>query len=75
MAATKNINFPLNDVQMMLLKLFSKSNTTKDTEAIRQLLLDYYNKALQTELDNVIAKKDITRLDYDKVLNQQQRTK
>jgi len=75
MAAIKNINFPLNDVQIMLLKLFSQPTTAKDTEAIRQLLLDYYNKALQAELDNVIAEKDITRADYDKVLNQQQRTK
>ena len=74
MATTKNISFPLNEVQMMLLKLFSGPNNTKDTEAIRQLLLDYYNKALQDELENVIAKKDITRADYNKVLTQQQRT-
>ena len=75
MANSKNINFPLNDVQIMLLKIFSKPTTTKDTEAICQLLLDYYNKALQEELDEVIADKNITRADYDKVLNQQHRTK
>ncbi|MEM1119522.1 MAG: hypothetical protein AAGJ18_03695 [Bacteroidota bacterium] len=75
MAAINNISYPLNDVQMMLLKLFSKSNNAKDTEAIRQLLLDYYNKALQAELDMVIEEKGISRADYDKVLNEQQRTK
>ena len=74
-AAIKNINAPLNETQLMLLKLFSRPNTTKDTEAIRQLLLDYYHKALQAELDSVIEEKGITRTDYDKVLNQQQRTK
>jgi len=75
MAATKNINAPLNDIQLMLLKLFSRPTTPKDMDAIRKLLLDYYNKALQAELDNVIEEKSITRADYDKVLNQQQRTK
>jgi len=75
MAVTKNINAPLNDIQIMLLKLFSRPTTPKDMDAIRQLLLDYYNKTLQAELDNVIEEKGITRADYDKVLNQQQRTK
>lgn len=75
MAVTKNINAPLNDIQVMLLKLFSRPTTPQDMDAIRQLLLDYYNKSLQAELDDVIEKKNITRADYDKVLNQQQRTK
>ena len=75
MAATKNINTPLNDIQLMLLKLFSRSSSSKDMEAIRHLLLDYYNKSLQAELDTVIEQKNITRADYDKVLNKQQRTK
>lgn len=70
MAATKNINTPLNDIQLMLLKLFSRSSS-KNMEAIRHLLLDYYNKSLQAELDTVIEQKNITRADYDKVLNQQ----
>lgn len=74
MADNKNINAPLSDIQLMLLKIFSRPTTAKDMDAIRQLLLDYYNKALQAELDNVIEKKGITRVDYDKVLNQQQRT-
>lgn len=43
--------------------------------AIIKKSLDYYNKALQEELDNIIEKKGISRADYDKVLNQQQRTK
>jgi len=62
MAATKNINAPLNDIQLMLLKLFSRPTTPKDMDAIRKLLLDYYNKALQAELDNVIEEKSIEKI-------------
>lgn len=75
MAAINKLNNPLNDVQLMLLKLFSRPTAKNDVEAIRKLLLDYYNQALQAELDKVITEKDITRNDFDEVLNQQQRTK
>lgn len=75
MAAIKTIESPLNEVQLMLLKLFSRPTATTDIEAIRELLLNYYDKALQEELDNVIEKKNITRLDFEKVLNKQQRSK
>lgn len=75
MAVNKNMNAPLSDIQIMLLKLFSRPSSAQDMDAIRKLLLDYYNKSLQAELDDVIEKKNITRADYDKVLNQQQRTK
>lgn len=66
---------PLNDVQLMLLRLFSRPVASNDLEAIRNMLLDYYNKALQSELDRVIEEKNITREDFDAVLNKQQRTK
>jgi len=62
---------PLNDVQLMLLRLFSRPVSTQDMDAIQNILLDYYNNALQKELDRVIEEKNITREDYDKILSNQ----
>jgi hypothetical protein len=62
---------PLNDVQLMLLRLFSRPVSPQDLNAIQNILLDYYNNALQKELDRVIEEKDITREDYEKVLSNQ----
>jgi hypothetical protein len=60
---------PLNDVQLMLLRLFSRPVSPQDLDAIQNILLDYYNNALQKELDRVIEEKDITREDYEKILS------
>jgi len=59
----------------MLLKLFSRPVPSNQLEEIREILLNYYETALQKELDSVIEKKKITRTDFDAVLNKQQRTK
>ena len=66
---------PLNDVQMMLLRLFSRPMPTQDLEAIREMLLTYYENALHREVERVIEQKGITREDFEAVLNKQQRTK
>lgn len=66
---------PLNEVQLMLLRLFSRPMPEQDIEAIRNMLLDYYETALHKELERVIAEKGITEIELDEVLNQQQRTK
>ena len=62
---------PLNDVQLMLLRLFSRPVSPQDLNAIQNILLDYYNNALQKELDRVIEEKNITREDYEKILSNQ----
>lgn len=66
---------PLNDVQLMLLRLFSRPMPKHDEEAIREMLLAYYEQALHNEVARVIEKKGIKRADFDAKLNQQQRTK
>jgi hypothetical protein len=65
----------LNDVQLMLLRLFSRPMPNNDLEAIREMLLTYYETALHQEVERVIKEKDIKRSDFDAVLNKQQRTK
>jgi hypothetical protein len=74
-AQPSNISSPLNEVQLMLLRLFSRPVSPAHLESIRNLLLDYYDKLLQEEVDNTIKEKGITRDDFDRVLNEQQRTK
>ncbi len=66
---------PLNEVHLMLLRLFSRPMPDYDVEAIREMLLTYYEAALQKEVERVIDQKGITRADFDLVLNQQERTK
>ena len=66
---------PLNEVQLMLLRLFSRPVSPVHLEAIRGLLLDYYETLLQQEVGKAIQEKGISRSDFDKVLNEQQCTK
>lgn len=75
MSSQPEISQPLNEVQLMLLRLFSRPVDPKDLEAIRKMLLDYYETLLQKEVNRAIEEKGITRADFDKVLSQQQRTK
>lgn len=64
---------PLNEVQLMLLRLFSRPMPEYDLEAIREMLLSYYETTLHNEVERIIKEKDITRADFDVVLNKQQR--
>lgn len=65
----------LNETQLMLLRLFSRKMDENETNEIRELLINYLNQKLQAELDNVISEKGYTQKDFDKVLNNSQRTR
>jgi hypothetical protein len=75
MQRTGTISTPLNDVQLMLLRLFSRPMTKSDMEAIRKILLEYYETLLQQEVEGVIQEKGITREDFDRLLNEDKRSK
>lgn len=66
---------PLNDVQLMLLRLFSRDMSKTEMDAIREMLLDYYDRALQDEVQKVIKEKKIERGHFEEKLNQQQRSR
>lgn len=68
------INY-LNDVQLTLLKLFSRKMSETEQTDIKQILLNYYDNALQRELQSVIQKKGYVNQDFEKILNKSQRTK
>lgn len=74
MQSTATLSPPLNDVQLMLLRLFSRPMSGQDLMDIKKMLLDYYDMLLQRELDVVMTEKQITREDFDRVLQEDQRT-
>jgi hypothetical protein len=65
----------LNEVQLTLLKLFSRKMSEAEQTEIKEMLLNYYDNALQKEVQRVIKKKGYTKNDFEKVLNNSQRTK
>lgn len=65
---------PLNEIQLTLLRLFSREMSSDEMTHIKQLLMDYYEKELQKELDEVIADKNLNPADFQERLNQQQRS-
>ncbi len=75
MQSTATLSPPLNDVQLMLLRLFSRPMSGQDLMDIKKMLLDYYEMLLERELDGVMAEKQITREDFDRVLQEDQRTR
>lgn len=64
----------LNEVQLMLLRMFDRGMSEKEISDIRNLLLDYYERELHEELERVIEEKKYTQKDFDKILNESQRT-
>ncbi len=68
------IHTPLNEVQLTLLRLFSREMSAQELEALRKLLMAFYEQELQKELSQVVSDKNIQREDFEKRLNQQQRT-
>ena len=66
---------PMNATQMMLLRLFSRPMTIESTEAIRKLLMDYYDKMIQEEVEKAIVEKGITDADYEALKNKSYRNR
>jgi len=68
---TKSVNFnSLNDVQIGLLRMFSRPMTEEQTLKIKRAIGNH----LSEELEKVVLEKGITEKDYDKLRKQHQRT-
>ncbi|GGD82027.1 hypothetical protein GCM10011514_52660 [Emticicia aquatilis] len=65
----------LNDVQLNLLKLFSRKMSETEQAEINEILLKYYDNLLQKEVQHAINHKGYTKEDFENVLNNSQRTK
>ena len=64
----------LNDVQLNLLKLFSRKMSETEQAEINEMLLKYYDNVLQKEVQRAINLKGYTKEDIENVLNNSQRT-
>lgn len=58
----------LNDLQISVLRLFDQNLSDQDTFELRQLLMNYFDKQLKTELDEVFKTKDYTQGDFEQML-------
>jgi hypothetical protein len=65
---------PLNDIQLSLLKLFSRPMSEAQTLSLKKVLIDFYDKLLQEEVEKSIQEKHITDADFEAILNKQQRS-
>jgi hypothetical protein len=63
----------LNETQLMLLKLFSNPMSDAELQALRTVLLNFYDERLQTEVAKAINEKQITQADLDVQLNRAKR--
>ena len=60
----------LNGVQITLLRLFDKNMSETEQADIKELLLNYYDNALQKEVQQVIKEKGYSKHDFEQLLNQ-----
>ena len=58
----------LNSLQISLLRLFEQKLDQRQMLEVRKLLMDYFDKKLQVELEEVTTRKGYTEDDYRKML-------
>ena len=64
-----NGNNGLSDIQISMLRLFDQGISETETLEVRKILMDYFDKALQIELDKVLEQKKYSDEDYHKMLS------
>jgi hypothetical protein len=70
-----NATIGLNEVQLTLLKLFNRPMSEQDIEDIKMLLVKHLRQKLDVQVEADIQRKGITRKDFERILNESQRTK
>ncbi len=70
----KSINYPLSNMQLELLKLFSRDIEDKDVKEIKKLIVKYLSQKLANTTNKVWEEKNWTDEDMDKLLNTHMRT-
>ncbi len=64
-----------NSVQVSLMRLFDRPMQPEELDKVHQLLMNYYNGLVESEVDKIIAEKKYTQADFDRILNKSQRTR
>ena len=69
MALTQHLPSGLNEIQVILLRLFSRPMSEKQTKELKKLLVDFYSIQLEKEVSKVVAEKGYSQKDFDDMLN------
>ncbi len=64
-----------NSVQVSLMRLFDRPMLPEELGKVHQLLMEYYSELIASEADEIIARKGYTQADFNRVLNESQRTR
>jgi len=68
------INYPLSNMQLELLKLFSRDIEENDIQEIKRLIVKYLSSKLADKADKVWTEKNWSNDDMEKLLNTHLRT-
>jgi len=66
----KTLNFPLNNAQTELLKLFSTDLSDKELDELKLLLSRFYAKKAILEADKIWDERGLTNKDMDQLINE-----
>ena len=72
---SQNVSYSgLNEVQLGLLRMFSRPMSTEQTLKIKRAIVNFLSDELDEEVERVVAEKRITDSDFQKLRKQHQRT-
>jgi hypothetical protein len=60
---------PLSQGQLMVWQVVKNLYSERDLDDLRELLLDFNNLKMQEHLDETVAQKGYTEVDFEKMLN------
>ncbi len=71
----KEISFnKLNEIQLGLLRMFSRPMTVEQTLNLKRIIVNYLSDELDKEVERVVQEKNITDIDFEALKHQHQRT-
>ena len=70
----ESINYPLSNMQIELLKLFSRDLEEKDLKEIKKLIVNYLSEKLSAKADKIWEEKNWSNEDMDKLIKTHMRT-
>ncbi len=69
MAVPQSTHTELNPVQVSLLRLFNRPMSEEETREVKRLLANHYSDQLAIEVNKVVAEKEYSEEDFDRLLN------
>ena len=65
----------LNEIQLGLLRMFNRNIPDADVQAIKQVIVKHLSQQLFDEVDKVVKEKNIIEADYERLEEEDFRTK